>query len=331
MADLLIVRDFDVDDIVDAAIGRYIAARRASVPEFVDRHFSLDGALQIHRHAVGLDLVRAPLNIVASIATAGKKIAAASMRRAGAEAAADRFDRRNLFLGTDVGRQIEWHIYTDLLKLPFEQSKKVWIRSSERDALSEEILKDPRVEARVAEMLAALGKRADDVAFRKRLTEAMGEYVGSRAAASDITNALFATATGLAAYHQFTPGAAALSGAVAASLTKSAAISSFWAGPWLGGLYYGAIGVSTPPALFATVFAGVLIPMAALTAFAGVVSDPVQRRLGVHQKRLNRLIDTVEDNLRGNGNAKLAVRDHYVARVLDMMDWTSTIMRLAGH
>ena len=33
------------------------------VPEFVERNFGLRGALKLHRHAVGRDLVRAPANL----------------------------------------------------------------------------------------------------------------------------------------------------------------------------------------------------------------------------------------------------------------------------
>ncbi len=54
--------------------------------------------------------------------------------------------------------------------------------------------------------------------------------------------------------------------------------------------------------------------------FAGVVADPIQRHLGVHQRRLHRMLDVLEANLRGPARESLAVKDHYVARLLDLLD-----------
>ena len=71
-----------------------------------------------------------------------------------------------------------------------------------------------------------------------------------------------------------------------------------------------------------------LIPLAALTAFAGVVADPLQRALGLHQRRLDRLIDSLEASLRGK-DARFSVRDHYAARILDFVDWSCALIRFA--
>ena len=103
-----------------------------------------------------------------------------------------------------------------------------------------------------------------------------------------------AAGAGLAAYHQFTPGVTTLGAALATTIAHETAVSGFALGPWLGKIYYSLFAASTPPLLYAGVFAGMLIPLAALAAFAGVVSDPLQRALGLHQRRLHRLIDAVE-------------------------------------
>ena len=42
--------------IVARAIERYLAARRARIPVFVDANISLPGALRLHRDALGLAL-----------------------------------------------------------------------------------------------------------------------------------------------------------------------------------------------------------------------------------------------------------------------------------
>ena len=316
----------EVDAIFDDAVRRYIAGRRARIPDFVTRNFALNGSLKLHRHAVGLDLVRAPYNVVAGAATVLRDAGAAGLRVAGARRAAQRLKGRNLFWKTSVGRELEWRLYNDLLELPIDQGD----RRTGRDRLVEEALADPRLAAQFDRLLTVLGERADDSAFRGKVRAAMQDYLGSRAAAADITASLFATGAGFVAAHKFTPGAAALSGVVAGSIAHSAAVAGFWAGPWLGGLYYSLISVKASPLLYAGVFAGMLAPLAVLTAFAGVVADPVQRALGLHERRLNKLLDAFEGNLIEGSGAGFAARDHYVARLLDLVDWSASIVRLAG-
>ena len=63
-----------------------------------------------------------------------------------------------------------------------------------------------------------------------------------------------------------------------------------------------------------------MAPPTARPAFAGVVTDPVQRHLGLHRRRLERLVDSLEAELKGRGDSRFVVRDHYVARILDLMD-----------
>ena len=66
---------------------------------------------------------------------------------------------------------------------------------------------------------------------------------------------------------------------------------------------------------------GGLVLLTAITAaFAGVISDPLQRALGLHQRRLHRLIDALGRQLKGDSDAAFHARDHYVARIFDLID-----------
>ncbi|MSO74950.1 MAG: hypothetical protein EXQ99_07405 [Alphaproteobacteria bacterium] len=56
-------------------------------------------------------------------------------------------------------------------------------------------------------------------------------------------------------------------------------------------------------ALSAAMTGGVALGLAAISAFSGVLTDPLQRRLGLHRRRLRRLIDAVESALRGDEGA----------------------------
>ena len=54
---------------------RYLASRRECVDAFVDRHFSLTGALRLHRQAIGWDLLRVPANLLLSPVTLAVSVA----------------------------------------------------------------------------------------------------------------------------------------------------------------------------------------------------------------------------------------------------------------
>ena len=65
-------------------------------------------------------------------------------------------------------------------------------------------------------------------------------------------------------------------------------------------------------------------------AFAGVVADPVQRRLGIHRRRLEKLVDAIEADLVRGEDAGFKVRAHYVARMFDFFEAVSLALRAAA-
>jgi hypothetical protein len=310
---------------VEDGIARYFADRQARVRPFVDRHFSLAGSLALHRAALGGDVLRAPANLVLAGPHAALQAAGllAGKLRAGRLARAMR--GRSLLLRTNVGREIEWLVFTELLELPCRQRG----RQSDRDALAETILADPRVAETAAMFLAPVGARGDDPAFRARLTEAMASYAGTRAAAAEITTSLLTLSTGALAVKHLTPGAVSLGPALAAILAQQAAVASFPLGTGLGSIWYGLFPVVPSLGLVAGLTGGLMLAAACAAAFAGIVADPVQRRLGLHERRLRRMLRALERQMRDPAAPAFAVRDQYVARLLDLFDLLGSAWRLA--
>ena len=60
--------------------------------------------------------------------------------------------------------------------------------------------------------------------------------------------------------------------------------------------------------------------MSIATAFAGVLTDPAQRRFRLHQRRLWRMLDVLQRNFQGAGGQAFVVREAYVARMLNLID-----------
>ena len=301
---------------VDGAMDRYFEARRARVDGFVACHFSARGSLRLHRHALGWDFVRAPVNVLLVVPTVALKLAAAGARLLGARRLARWLGTRNLFLETAVAREIRQLLIVEFLELPFARSG--W--TSTRDALTQEILADPRIAAlpeHARRAIAAPSGRAD---LGTCLAETLATYAGTRAAAADIAVAAVTVGLGAVAFSELSTGALSLGPALARAAARSVAISGFPLGETLGRLWYGLFPVDVPAVLIVAVTAAVMAVSSILAAFAGLITDPLQRRLGLHRRRLERMLDVLERQFRGDPEGYFVVRDHYVGRLLDLFE-----------
>lgn len=311
--------------IVDDGIDRYITGCRQRIEPFCTANYRVGASLKLHRHAFGLDLARAPVNVALVVPHLVVRLSAAGLSKLGAQALAQRLANAKMFLDTDVGRELMWRLHTELLQLPYTDGR----RSSDRDALAATILADPRL-APLVESLAAFTRRHHDEATRHRLNTMIDAYAGSRNAAAELVSNLILAGAGAATVHQLTPGALSLGPALAAALAQQAAIASFPLGATAGGVWYGLFAATPSAGLVLGVTTGLVLAVALLAPFAGVISDPLQRRLGLHRRRLVRLIDALEGTLKGDGKAAFRVRDHYVARVFDLLDVVRALGRIGA-
>ena len=266
--------------------------------------------------------MRSPANLALSAPHLAARVSAGLARHAGLTPAADWLDSRRYFLQTDVARELEWRLFTEFLELPIQQGERV----SDRDALAAEILRDPRIAAGGE---GAPQSPADQEAFRAWLAAAASTYEGTRVSAADLATAAVSAGVGALAFKKLTPGMLSLGPATAQMLVQHAAIAGFPLGTGAGALWYGAFPAAAPAALSIGLTGGLLAAGAVIGAFSGVVTDPIQRGLGLHQRRLRRLIDCLERELTGQGDSRFTVRDHYVARTLDVIEALGLVWRTA--
>jgi len=311
--------------IVKDGVRRYFDERRKRVAPFVDRNFSLPGSIRLHRAALGWDIARAPLNLAMAGPQVGLLVASHAARKLGARRLAAQLGSTRLLVHTAVGKELSWRLHADLLELPYRCGE----RMTARDALAETILADRRVAAALTPALEAIGARGDDPALRQRLEAAMTEYTRTRAAATEITTALFTLGSGAVALRKLTPGALSLGPTLAAAIAQRAAVMSFPMGGALGSLWYTLFPVAPSAVLVAGLTGGLLAASTVASAFAGVIADPVQRKLGLHEHRLRRMLDALERQMRDPAAPGFAVHDHYVARLLDLFDVAGALVRLA--
>jgi hypothetical protein len=307
--------------IVHDAVRKYIATRRERIDPFVDRHFTLSGSLALHRRAIGWDLLRAPANLFLAGPALSVELASWAARRVGNHRLAAWLAGRRLLVETDVAREVEWLIATELLEIPCLRRD----RASYRDAIAETIVADSRAAERLGAQLHSLA--GGDPEFRGRVVLAIENYLGSRSATAEIATGFFAAGIGALAVKQATPGLVTLSSTIAGAIAQQTAIAAFPLGASLGGLWYGLFPATAGPGLLAVTTGGVFLGGALLAALSGIVTDPLQRCLGLHRRRLLRLLRALEGILSGETGQNLTMHDHYVARLADILDMLALALR----
>ncbi|MDZ7332370.1 MAG: hypothetical protein ONB13_05730 [candidate division KSB1 bacterium] len=305
---------------IDRAIDQYIQSRREKVPKFVNKHFSLRGALRLHKKVIGSDLYKGPLNISWSVPYSILRAGATIMNKAGKNRLQRWIEQLPPGFETNVQKEVKWLIYTELLELPYQQGE----RRSTKDALLEAILQQPESAQLMAEYLVAIAERAQHAGFRQRLEQNLMEYATSRTAAADLAGTIITLSIGAAMFKQMTPGAMATGSALATAIAHHIAVSNFILGPTLGSLWYSLFPVSASFGLVAATTGAIMAAMSLVTSFAGIVTDPIQAKLGIHQRRLYKFLECLEKELKGEGNSKLELKAVYVARIFDIIDILKT-------
>lgn len=297
----------------------YFAARRAQVPPFVARHFTLPGTLHLHRAALGWDILKAPINVLLSPVFVLTRIAAYVCYLVGLQGAAGWLARRRILLRTAVSKLVEVHIATDLLELPNTRDTVTYGQG--------ELLHTVLAAPQFREMIRKRESATDARALGQRVADALTEYAATRSAVAEMTTAMCTLAVGALTFQALTPGMISMAPGVADAMARSTAIAEFPLGQTIGGMWYGVFTARAAPWLvFVTMVCLVMIG-SVVAAFAGVLADPVQCRLGIHRRRLLRLIDTLEDELAGIGEKPFVAREHFYARFMDLWDALASISR----
>ena len=264
----------------------------------------------LHRKALGWDVLKVPTNILLAIPNIALQLSALGAQATGARQAAAFLRNRRVLLETAVGRELEWLMMTELLELPCSQGERV----SSKDALAETILSSPPVRAAVQQVADSIGHRADDPQFRARLEEALATYTGTRAAAAEITTTLIALGAGALTVKQATPEPWRLVRCWPRSWLNKQLSHRFRSGQrWAGsGRDVPRRGLSCADCRCDGRSRG---SRRRRVSIPGVIADPIQRHLGLHRRRLLRLIGALEAQFFSDEAAGLVVRDHYVARL----------------
>lgn len=301
----------------EAGVASYIAERRRRIHPFVRETYSLRSSLKLHRNALSEDIWRGPANVLMTVPQLAVEVGAAGATRLGWRRASERLRAQRLQVDTVGGREVTWRVMTEFLELPYESPDG---RVSHKDALSEAILRQPPFPALLAPFEQAVAEQQDPEALRLWLTESLTHYVDSRSHAAELANAMLASAVGVLLFKQWTPGAASLGPLLAQAVAQKTAPLWLPLGGKLIGILPASLAASAPMVATAGATLGLLGIGALLASFSGIVTDPIQARVGLHHYRLRRLVNRMERSLLGQDQASYTLPDRYAARLFDILD-----------
>lgn len=307
---------------ITAGAESYVREREIRIGEFVRRHYSFRGALKIHSHALGWDVVRVPFNIIWSFANIFLALLGCIAGLVRLKKLQDWIKKIPPGLKTDMDRQISWLIVTDLLELPYQQGQKV----SDKDALMTEILKNPELQSLLNEVLASFSEPAKSPEFRAKLDAKLAEYGATRTASSDLASNAALLVTSKIALGQPAFGALSAGTTVSATIANTVAASNFWLGPTAGSYYYAVFPAAASARLIFAATVVITIALALVSTFIGILTDPLQAKLGIHQKRLRKLVSAVGNDLNGKAGSDFQLREKYAGRLFDIID----VLSMAG-
>ncbi|GAB1255814.1 hypothetical protein NBRC116494_03160 [Aurantivibrio plasticivorans] len=288
----------------ERGIAIYFSQCRSRIPAFCNTHFNFSGAWKTNRRAFGWDIIKAPINLFWAPIYIALILFGLLLRKAGLEFPARLLLKMPSGLTTQVQHYVAQAIHTELLcsNDPTQSLQSCIV--VELDKLSTQST-DHQL----------LYQQLEPV-----VKDALNQYTITRTASADITNSLLSTIVGAFAFKKFTPGGFAIGIYLASYIAHHLAVSDFLLGAFFGKLYYALFPPTPSWQILAVSIAAILAILSILASFSGIISDPMQLHLGIHRKRLEKLVDKLEKDFKAQEVGGFRPKDQYVARILELVD-----------
>lgn len=265
---------------------RWLQGVQAEIPQFCRGVFWGRGVWMINRYALSWDLVRAPCNLFLGPVWVMVQLSACLMQRVGAYRLSEALRRCPPGLKTRSYAEI-----------------------------------DMRLRALLQTELPAMNPD------QQRFWETgLTRYQAARQATSEILANMIVLVIGLGVFAQLTPGGLGLGRELAQHWYTADQVQQFWAGPTLGGVWVSVFPPDTPLWLTMTCVIGAICMIALTSATAGFITDPMQFRLGWHQRRLHRMVAALHRSFVSRADNRYQPTEPWLARLFDALDW----LRLGG-
>ena len=301
-----------VEQALIVAMQHYLSACRDRVPHFVQQHLHYPGTWHTNKRAMGWDLLRAPVNLFWAPIYLGVQLLVLILKKVRLSILADYLRNIPSGLMTDIQRYLTDQTFTQLLGRNNQDDNEDELYKYIYGALTQlpDDLEQPN------NNLSLLDRAHIDTIIH----DALEQYRITRTASADMGNSLFSTIVGGFAFQKFTPGGFAIGLTIAAWLAQQLAVDNFILGDWFGRIYYSLFPATPSLSLSVASVALVMTCLAVLASFSGLITDPIQNLFGLHQRRLIKMLNHLENDLLQRKSGGFRPKDQFVARILELID-----------
>lgn len=268
---------------VDRCIEAYATRCRQRIPEFVERHFSLDQTWHTQQPTFWADLLIGPLNSAWAVVYAAAKRVCGGLDTLGVPGMASALHKIPLRLKSGYQQAIETAIARDLLEWDLEGTS-----TSLPQGLTADLERHPAVQHLPAIREPATGRP---------IRAALSESSAGRALVSDLAGTTLTIALAWVAFGTIWMGLTEMADRIAQQNARTRLAARFVLGRRAGSVFY-TVFRPEASALETAAILSALVAVVAVGAMAcTLASDPILRALGLHQRRLAALVDRVEREL----------------------------------
>ena len=255
------------------------------VRAFVRRHCSWRGTRRVHRASLGPDLLRAPINVALAPVFLLVRLTALVLMGLRLRHAGRWLAARRILLRSDASRAVERAVIRELLQERATESAP-----------------NPAAQAQLVE-----------------------DYVGTRTAVAEIVTTILVLGIGLIAFRAATSGVLSLAPLVSDMAAFDMAVAGFPLDEGLARAWYGVFPHDLSGRFIAGVALALVVSASVVTTFAGLVADPIQATLGIHQRRLLRLLARING---AEDRSPALAREHLLARLANLSDAAAALLRI---
>ena len=305
----------EIDLALSRGINKYFGECRNNIDGFIRTHFLYPGVWKLNKQALGWDLLRAPCNLFWAPIYVVCQLCAWIFSNFGGFKITDQIavTLRKLPGGipTKVQRVVAEKITVEILQRPTTVEQVDPLAQYIVDELDQILSPDFETESEHKRMLEQL---------QSIVADALDQYAMTRTASADITNSVMSTALGFFAFQKFTPGGIGIGVFLAGYYSYKTAVDNFILGGFLGNIYYTVFPPNPSLTVVSVSIALVLAVLAVIASMSGIITDPIQAKIGFHRYRLNKLVSSLESDLTANIRGSFRPKDQYLARIFDLID-----------
>ncbi|MBO9666283.1 MAG: hypothetical protein J7501_05670 [Bdellovibrio sp.] len=266
--------------LIDEVIEDFTTQKRASIDAFVQNHFTVKEALQIQKKSMIWDLAFYPLNTLWSIPYLTLKKGAETLEKLG-------WSRGSDFVG--------W--VPSGFKTRYQKETEHLLANEFLANASEELMAGFKKKAHLDSYLSEADLHSLKLKISSVYKQEVDKFTSSQVMVTDLITSFVTLLAGRYFFGDSSLGFLGMGTRIAKKVANDNAANHFFLGKKAGGYFYRAFPVAPTQTQIwvATIGLGCLLTVFSIAA--AIFSDPLKKALGLHTRKLQVLLETLEQDL----------------------------------